>query len=130
MLEPFVKYTIIEHEFFHDGGPYRIETSPLICSANRWTGFCMIGTAVMKELMGWFTHKTKLEICFSLLVVITCRSFIYSKKKEKDWVFKLQIIKKVSRGSLSVIYLMMGQLQSKIPFFLFVTSLSYHGNWR
>ena len=27
-----------------------METSPLICSANQWTGFCMIGTAVMKEL--------------------------------------------------------------------------------
>ena len=26
-------------KFFHDGGPYHIETSPLICSANQWTGF-------------------------------------------------------------------------------------------
>ena len=30
--------------------PYHIETSPLICKANQWTGFCMIGTFVMKEL--------------------------------------------------------------------------------
>ena len=28
----------------HDGGPYHIETSPLICSANQCTGFCMIVT--------------------------------------------------------------------------------------
>ena len=35
---------------FHDGGPYQIETSPLICSASQWTGFYMIGSSVMKEL--------------------------------------------------------------------------------
>ena len=34
--------------FFHDRGPYHIETSPLICSANQWAGFYMIGTSVMK----------------------------------------------------------------------------------
>ena len=33
----------------HDEGPYRIETSPLICSTNQWTGFYMVGTSVMKE---------------------------------------------------------------------------------
>ena len=35
---------------FHDGGPYHIETSPLICRANQCTGLYMIGTSVMKEL--------------------------------------------------------------------------------
>ena len=34
---------------FHDGGIYHIETSPLICTANQWTGFYMTGTYVMKE---------------------------------------------------------------------------------
>ena len=34
----------------HDRGSHYIETSPLICSANQWTGFYMTGTAVMKEL--------------------------------------------------------------------------------
>ena len=29
---------------------YHIEISPLICRANQWTGFYMIGTSVMKEL--------------------------------------------------------------------------------
>ena len=33
-----------------DGGSYHIETSPLVCSANQWTSFYMIGTSVMKEL--------------------------------------------------------------------------------
>ena len=36
--------------FFHNGGPYNIETSPLICSANQWTDFYITGTWVMKEL--------------------------------------------------------------------------------
>ena len=35
---------------FKDGGPYHVETSLLICSANQWSGFYMIGTSVMKEL--------------------------------------------------------------------------------
>ena len=35
---------------FHDGGRYHIETSPLICSENRCTGFYMITAFVMKEL--------------------------------------------------------------------------------
>ena len=35
---------------FHDGGRSHIETSPLICSANQWTGFYMITASVMKGL--------------------------------------------------------------------------------
>ena len=34
----------------HDGGSYHIETSPLICYANQWTGFYMMTAPVMKEL--------------------------------------------------------------------------------
>ena len=37
--------------FFHDRGSYHIETSPLLCSANQWTGFYMKGTSVMKDIM-------------------------------------------------------------------------------
>ena len=37
-------------QLFNDGGLYHIETSPLICSANQWTGFYMITASVMKEL--------------------------------------------------------------------------------
>ena len=40
----------IELYLFHDGGRYRIETSPLICIENQWTGFYMITASVMKEL--------------------------------------------------------------------------------
>ena len=37
-------------KLFHDGGLYRIETSPLICRANQRTGFYMITASVMKKL--------------------------------------------------------------------------------
>ena len=31
--------------------PLHIETSPFICSANKWTGFYMIGSSVIKEFI-------------------------------------------------------------------------------
>ena len=43
-------------KLFQDGGPYLIETIALICSANQWTGFYMIGTSVMKELNHTYCH--------------------------------------------------------------------------
>ena len=46
---------------FHDRCLYHIKTSPLICIANQYTGFNMIGTSVMKELV--------LEAC---LFIINC----------------------------------------------------------
>ena len=59
---------------FHDGGRYHIETSPLICSANQWTGFYMITASVMKELKWgkneekcWVQHilwTSKILFCF------------------------------------------------------------------
>ena len=55
-------------QLFHDGDPYDKEASPLICTANQWTGFCMIGIFDMKELttaqkktspwrFGWILNK-------------------------------------------------------------------------
>ena len=38
-------------QLFHDEGPFHVETSPLICSVNQWTGFYMKGTSFMKELL-------------------------------------------------------------------------------
>ena len=40
---------------YRNEGPCHIETSSLICFANQWTGFCMIGTSVMKELIRLYT---------------------------------------------------------------------------
>ena len=37
-------------ELFQNRGRYHIETSPLICSANQWTGFYMITASVLKGL--------------------------------------------------------------------------------
>ena len=38
-------------KLFHDGGRYHIETSPLICEGNQWTGFYMVTPSFMKELI-------------------------------------------------------------------------------
>ena len=41
MFKDFFKLFINIHlasYFFHDGDRYHIETSPLICSADQWTG--------------------------------------------------------------------------------------------
>ena len=43
-------YLQCPYQLFHDGGPYHVKTSPLICRENQWTGFCMMETSVMKEL--------------------------------------------------------------------------------
>ena len=49
-------YFVLRFRFdFHDGRHYHVETSSLICRANQWTGFYMIGTSVMKELKKHFT---------------------------------------------------------------------------
>ena len=45
-----VETVLITPCLFHDGVRYHIETSPLICFANQWTGFYMITASVMKEL--------------------------------------------------------------------------------
>ena len=42
--------TALSNKFFHDGDPYHIETSPLICSTNQWAGFYTERTSVMKDL--------------------------------------------------------------------------------
>ena len=44
-------YEVQITQLFHDIGLYHVETSPLICGANQWTGFYMITASVMKELM-------------------------------------------------------------------------------
>ena len=58
---------------FSDEGPNPIETSPLSCSANQWTGFFMIRTSVIKKLRATTIilvtscHKTTTSILFVLL---------------------------------------------------------------
>ena len=50
-ISPEVYLVPAKHEPFHTVGPYQIETSPLICTANQWTGLNVTGTSVMKKLM-------------------------------------------------------------------------------
>ena len=45
-------------KLFYDGGPYYIETSPLICRANQWTGVYMIVISDMKERIMQFVRKS------------------------------------------------------------------------
>ena len=51
------------HQPFHDGGCYHIETSPIICSTNQWTGFHMVRNSVRKELkfllVSYFLNKKR-----------------------------------------------------------------------
>ena len=53
---------------FHDGGPYHTETSPSICKANQWTGFYMIETSVMTELMKKITAYFRKSLKKMILV--------------------------------------------------------------
>ena len=78
LRDPFWPHAI-KHmaSLFHDGGPYHIETNPLICSANQGCDFYVIGTFIMKELNTSIEpHKSSIQLC--LLVIQTC---VYLTKK-------------------------------------------------
>ena len=72
------------HYLFHDGGSCRIETSPLICSANQWTVFCIVGTYIMKDSRplsstyteSLFLHVVKHSLLFCFIFFFICL-FIY-----------------------------------------------------
>ena len=72
--------------FFHDGGRYQIETSPLICRANQWTGFYIVTASVLKELIKLQVGNIKLS---ELEVFCEKRcSQIYSKFHRKATVLE------------------------------------------
>ena len=54
------------------GGPYHIETSPLICSANQWAGFYMIGTSVVQGLMSSLSQILHVLLSISILLFASC----------------------------------------------------------
>ena len=77
----------------HRGGPYHIETSPLICGANQWTGFYMIGIPVMKELIFCSSYS---ELYLGLFPIgdgefrlASVKSLVEAKEnkheRQKDW---------------------------------------------
>ena len=74
---------------FHDGARYHIETSPLICSPNQWTGFYMISASVMKGLRTIFENSgiyVKAEsrfFFFIFLFIYFCKAAIVLARKRK-----------------------------------------------
>ena len=50
-MQQIYQVFILQIYLFHNGGPYHIETSPLICYANQnqWTGLYMIETSVITD---------------------------------------------------------------------------------
>ena len=86
--------TLCSHFFifklFHDGGWYNIETNPLICSANQWTGFYMISASVMKglrECVFFYLMFLKIyyweKLTFSKLV----RKVSFSERKFEEMLY-------------------------------------------
>ena len=69
-------------QLFHDGGPYHIQTSPLICSANQWNGFYIIGTSVMNEIRNGFSNTetyrdTFLNWCENIALKIFQNKYLF-----------------------------------------------------
>ena len=64
MIDGYIKkiYDKFDTKLFQDRGPYHIETSPLICYVNQWTGFYMIKSTVMEELKQYVKRRI---VCLS-----------------------------------------------------------------
>ena len=50
----YILYQFIFSQLFYDGGPYHVETSPMIWRTNQWTGFYVIGMSFKIELISVF----------------------------------------------------------------------------
>ena len=60
-----------------------------ICSANQWTGFYMIWTSVMKELITWTTENKKVSFVKSLYSLLDLTdnnslTYIWNRKRPKN----------------------------------------------
>ena len=53
----------------------QIETSPLICWANRWTGFYMITASVVKELNARWWILDRMYLSFAVSTAISTKGF-------------------------------------------------------
>ena len=80
-------FTKISSWLFYGGSRYHIETSPLIfCSANQWTGFCMITASVMKELnYSEFFRSCKITEWFLSKVPIQFNPFVPNIPFHTPW---------------------------------------------
>ena len=88
-------------QLFHDGGLYHIEASPLICRANHWTGFYMMGISVMKELVHFTIYWTS-----SLRLTLLYWQFYgqFRKIRRKTPVSESLILIKVQAPGLQLYY--------------------------
>ena len=59
--------------FFYNGGPYTIETSPLICSSCQWAGLYMVGTPIMNELNGKFNWSLTIHFHSVAMAILYCK---------------------------------------------------------
>ena len=82
------------NKLFHDGGRYHIETGPLTCSANQWTGFYMITASVMKELstlgqmkikiVEMFKHQKQFKLFFTININLSAFCVKQNKRKKVE----------------------------------------------
>ena len=107
MLVSYLKQVSIpEQEFlilypFHDGGPSHIKTSPLICSANDWTGVYIIGT--IAKFLRTFFYKTPPCDCFcqciaSKMTELETQIIILWESLVKHLKFSMSIFNQPKRG--------------------------------
>ena len=88
---------------FQDGGRYHIETSPLICSANQWTGFYMTTGSVLKGLK-------PLDVLFDLIWLLE------KERSEKQSISKIKYraTRKLEIGNLLHFFSFSGFVVSQI----------------
>ena len=106
---------VAKHWLFHDGGSGRIETSPLICSANQWTGFCIIGTSVMEDSR-CSSHSHTPRVCSYVLqsiICFFCFSFFFS-----IWLFS-------HKHSLYILYILISLISFTSLYILSTTSTRF-----
>ena len=78
-----------------------VETNPLICLANQWTGFCMIWTSVMKELKSLGVVKD--EITFSLhLWSCLCFRYVATVRSKRSLQISLLMLSELTFISFEI----------------------------
>ena len=89
----YIHYTTILNKYEQKTllwrGPYNIETNPLICRANLWTCFYLIGTCVIKE---WNTSE-KSDRVLPILGIMSpyLHGYVNHLDEKKNSEFKIRL---------------------------------------
>ena len=77
-----------------------IKTCPMICCANQWTGFYMIGTIVMKELIrvDHQSNQNQSDICIYYKDFLPVKVNPFTLRLKSKHSFKLLTYIKLSEG--------------------------------